>query len=57
MEFGNKTGIYVLLNTSLNLQGDPIANSIEDSLEIYNKISGPKILIYDGSIKKEDFNS
>lgn len=57
MEFGNKTGIYVLLNTSLNLQGDPIANSIEDSLEIYNKISGPKILIYDGSIKKEDFSS
>lgn len=54
-EFGDRTGVYVLLNTSLNLKGDPIANSIEDTVEIYNKINGPKILIYNGSVKKKDF--
>lgn len=53
--FGERTGIYVLLNTSLNLKGDPISNSIEDSMEIYSKIDGPKILIYNGTIEKMDF--
>lgn len=48
--FGDKTGIYVLLNTSLNLQGDPIANGIEDTLDIYDKIEGPKIMLYNGNI-------
>jgi carbamoyltransferase len=46
--FGNKTGIYVLLNTSLNLKGNPIANTLEDSVEIYDKIEGNKILVYNG---------
>lgn len=49
--FGDKTGIYVLLNTSLNLKGDPIANTIENTLEIYNKIEGPKIKVYNGNIQ------
>jgi len=49
--FGDKTGIYVLLNTSLNLKGDPIANTIEDTLEIYNKIEGHKIMVYNGNIQ------
>jgi carbamoyltransferase len=49
--FGDKTGIYVLLNTSLNLKGDPIANTIENTLEIYNKIEGEKLVIYNGKTK------
>ena len=31
-EFGNKTGVPVLINTSLNLRGEPIVNSIQDCL-------------------------
>jgi len=50
--FGEKTGIYVLLNTSLNLQGDPITNKIEESQDIYEKIPGPKAIIYNGDILK-----
>ncbi len=46
--FGKKTGIYVLLNTSLNLKGEPLANRIEDSLKIYSSIDGQKGIIYNG---------
>jgi carbamoyltransferase len=49
-EFGSVTGIFVLLNTSLNLPGAPISNDIEESIEIYNKILCPKLLIYNGKI-------
>jgi len=52
--YGDKTGIYVLLNTSLNLKGDAIANTLEDSMKIYSEIKGPKALIYDGNIEKLD---
>ncbi len=48
--FGEKTGISVLLNTSLNFKGDPIANKLEDSLEIYKKLDAPKCLIHDGQL-------
>ncbi len=50
-KFGDKTGIYVLLNTSLNLKGDPIANTIDDTQKIYNQIEGTKILVYNGKIQ------
>ena len=49
--FGERTGTYVLLNTSLNLKGNPIANTIEDSLEIYEATQGAKIMIYNGKIQ------
>ena len=32
--FGEATGTYALLNTSLNLHGLPIASSLDDALEI-----------------------
>ena len=48
--FGNHTGIYMLLNTSLNLKGNPISNTIEDSLGIYSKIESPKCLVFDGNL-------
>ena len=35
-EFYKITGCPVLLNTSLNLAGRPIAGFIEDALELYN---------------------
>jgi predicted NodU family carbamoyl transferase len=49
-DFGNKTGIYMLLNTSLNLRGEPLANTIEESRAIYNKIPGKKALVYQGAV-------
>lgn len=49
-KFGEKTGVYVLLNTSLNLQGVPITNKIEESQDVYNKIPGPKGIIYNGKL-------
>jgi len=52
--YGEKTGTYVLLNTSLNLRGDPISNTLEESLKIYEKIQGPKVLVYNGNIDKVD---
>lgn len=51
-KFGEETGIYVLLNTSLNLQGEPLSNKIEQSIDIFNKIDGSKCLIYNGEILK-----
>ncbi len=54
--FGNQTGIYMLLNTSLNLKGNPISNTIEDSLEIYSKIETPKCLVFDGKVIKLNNN-
>jgi len=51
-KFGDKTGIYVVLNTSLNLQGEPLTNKIEESLDIYDKIDGPKGIVYNGEIIK-----
>lgn len=50
--FGDRTGIYVVLNTSLNLKGEPITNTIEQSLAIYEKIDDPKIIIHNGVILK-----
>jgi carbamoyltransferase len=48
--FGDKTGTYVLLNTSLNLKGDPISNDIMQSLKIYDQIDGEKIIVYNGKV-------
>ncbi|MCX6717191.1 MAG: hypothetical protein NTU76_00760, partial [Candidatus Taylorbacteria bacterium] len=53
--FGERTGIYALLNTSLNLKGDPLANTLEDTKKIYDKIDGPKAMVYNGKIKRSDF--
>lgn len=54
--FGSKTGIYMLLNTSLNFKGDPISNSIDDTLEIYSKMQTPKCLVFNGSVIKINNN-
>lgn len=52
--YGKISGKYLLLNTSLNLKGIPLSNKIEDSLEIYEKISGEKCLVYNGKVIKSN---
>ena len=42
-KFGDKTGVYVLLNTSFNLKGEPIVNSPENAFNTFSK-SGLDIL-------------
>lgn len=42
-QFGDKTDVYVLLNTSFNLKGEPIVNSPKDALRTF-KASGLDIL-------------
>lgn len=53
-KFGDKTGVYVLLNTSFNLKGEPIVNSPEDAFATFSK-SGLDILALERYIiRKED---
>ncbi|MBI2326936.1 hypothetical protein HYU92_01310 [Candidatus Curtissbacteria bacterium] len=53
-KFGDKTGVYVLLNTSFNLKGEPIVNSPEDAFNTFSK-SGLDILALERYIiLKED---
>lgn len=42
-KFGKKTGVYVLMNTSFNLKGEPIVNSPENALNTFVK-SGLDVL-------------
>jgi len=54
--FGEKTGVYVLLNTSFNLKGEPIVNSPQDALNTFGK-SGLDLLVLENYIiRKEDLN-
>lgn len=41
--FGEKTGVYVLMNTSFNLKGEPIVNSPENAVKTF-RASGLDIL-------------
>lgn len=34
-KFGDKTGVYVLMNTSFNLKGEPVVNSPENALSTF----------------------
>ncbi len=53
-KFGDKTGVYVLLNTSFNLKGEPIVNSPENAMSTFSK-SGLDILALERYIiRKED---
>jgi carbamoyltransferase len=35
--FGEKTNIFCLLNTSLNVMGEPIVETIEDAIGLFEK--------------------
>lgn len=54
-EFGNSTGVPVLMNTSFNLRGEPIVNSPKDALNTFSK-SGIDTLIMENFVvrKKTD---
>ncbi|OGD85439.1 hypothetical protein A3B51_02070 [Candidatus Curtissbacteria bacterium RIFCSPLOWO2_01_FULL_41_18] len=53
-KFGDKTGVYVLMNTSFNLKGEPIVNSPQDAFNTFFK-SGLDILALERYIiLKED---
>lgn len=54
--FGDKTGVYVLLNTSFNLKGEPVVNSPEDALKTFFA-SGIDLLVLENYIvsKEENF--
>ena len=53
-KFGQKTGVYVLMNTSFNLKGEPIVNSPQDAFNTFSK-SGLDILALERYIVlKED---
>jgi carbamoyltransferase len=53
-EFGDRTGVYVLMNTSFNLKGEPIVNSPQNALNTFKK-SGLDILALENYIiRKED---
>ena len=43
-EFGRRTGVYCLLNTSFNLKGEPIVNTCEDAYDTFMK-SGIDVLV------------
>ncbi len=52
--FGKKTGVYVLMNTSFNLKGEPVVNSPENAFNTF-KTSGLDILALENYVVlKED---
>ena len=50
--FGERTGLYVLLNTSLNLRGEPISNIFEQTISISNRIEQNHRTVYNGAVVK-----
>jgi len=51
-KFKEKTGVGVLLNTSFNVNGKPILNTIRDAFEILEKSEMDGLVIEDTYIKK-----
>lgn len=47
--FGDKTGVYVLMNTSFNVKGEPIANNPSDAINTFKK-SGLDVLALENYI-------
>jgi len=55
-KFKEKTGVGVLLNTSFNVNGKPILNTIRDAFEILGKSEMDGLVIEDTYIKKRVWN-
>lgn len=49
LEFGKRSGLYCLLNTSLNVMGEPIVESMEDAVSFFEKVNVDSMYI--GNIK------
>lgn len=52
--FGKKTNVYVLMNTSFNLKGEPIVNSPSDALNTFSKSGLDVLALENYIIRKED---
>ncbi len=50
--FGERTGFYVLLNTSLNLMGEPISNKFEQTRSISNRVKQAHRIVHNGYVIK-----
>jgi len=51
-KFYEKTGVPALLNTSFNLHGEPVVNTLEDALHVFQN-SGLEVLFLDNHIIKK----
>jgi len=52
-KFGEATGVPVLLNTSLNLRGEPIVNTPQNALDTFGR-SGIDLLVMDRFVVTKD---
>lgn len=52
--FGDLTGVYVLLNTSFNLKGEPVVNSPGDALNTFRKSGLDYLVLENCVVEKED---
>ena len=53
-KFGQKTGVYVLMNTSFNLKGEPIVNSPQNAFNTFKKSGLDVLALEKYIILKED---
>jgi predicted NodU family carbamoyl transferase len=44
-KFGKKSGIYGLLNTSLNIHGKPLVNNFRDAINVFKKTDLDALII------------
>ena len=54
--FGQKTGIFTLLNTSFNRRGEPIVSSPQDAIATFNWTGIDLLVLNDFVIKKNNLN-
>ncbi len=50
--FGRKTGVPVILNTSLNLKGEPIVNSAKEAMSIFERSGLDSLVVHNFIIEK-----
>ncbi|OQY48393.1 MAG: hypothetical protein B6242_02520 [Anaerolineaceae bacterium 4572_78] len=51
-KFGEATGVYILLNTSFNLRGEPIVNTPENALNTFAKSDIDQLVMGDFLVRK-----
>jgi carbamoyltransferase len=51
-EFGRRTGVYGVLNTSFNLKGQPIVNTPLDAIEMFQKTEMDELIIGDFVVRR-----
>ena len=51
--FGDKTGIYAVLNTSLNFHGSPIVNTAHEALDLFLQTELSALIVGDSIIVRK----